>query len=539
MVKNLGVSDLSMKVLETEFTDDEAAIPDNLFPSIPPVLEILVLNDCHKCSRLVYVVERSDLVSSDLILTPFIDDGVDHFMMVSVRQRREDFVVDSEEDSENDGGLSSLPAQIRSGMKSTSSSEFMPIVTLINNRLQSSYDGTQVIREFDSALQTILKNCNETQTGVYTLIDLLSSSMPVDQIDVVSKKISILLASIRELPRQSSGARDRSLEIIQTIKIGSLLSQRMAKRPQGVNSEEELHIVQVYEKLLQLYLHILPANTSPAVNVWLENIIRQTTMQLVLSGHGIKLVNTAETSGTKDAEISMADNLQSQEFELPMRLRDENQDVIPSGSQRRRSKGSASISRPSTSTSIICPSSQQASDTESEYTQPLGSALADYIVFRPTSPLPQSMRKGIPEWQIGAQPSGDGWKSISRSVSQESLRIPRQDRKRKRDKGKGRADQTVADEMTPQLSNTKLVTSSQTNNVPSVRLDLDDLLIASQPISSQVLPMASQRLGTELFSSQLMPISSSQPVNHASSSQNKTKRFKKQSTIKKRPSGFR
>ena len=535
-----GIRTMSLKVLKAEPTDYES-MTDNSILNMPTLLEILVLDERQKVGRLVYVVESSDLLSSDVLLAPLIDDGFDCFMASSLRQRKDDFVVDSDGNSENEDYLPPSPPQQRIKHKPPSGIDLSHIAAEISNRLHTSYVQTQAIGSSDSALASILRNDREIQTGVQTLVDLLPSPPPVDQIDVVSRKLSRLLNSIRTLAQQIPGIEDGPSQTPHKIELSKLLLQPMVDQLYGIsNDDDELDTVHIYDMLLRLHLHTLPNDTPPALKVWLENMIRQTSTQLFLSGHGIQFTAAAGISRTAEADASMADDMQAQDFELPVRPRGDDQDVAISSSQPRRSRRSASAYRPSSSQSSMYPSSQQTSDMESEYLQPLGLALADYITVRLTSPLPQSMRNGVPEWQIGVQPSGDEWKSISRSVSQESLRNPRRDRKRKRDKGKGKANATTIDETVPQINIFQPNNSSQPTDNASPRPDLDDLLLGSQPVSSQILPLRPQHLGADIpSSSQFLPFPSSQPINHGSSSQNKTKRTKKLPPVKKRPSGFR
>ena len=540
-----SISYLTMRAIEFDSSGYDLLSKTCLF-------HVLVLDKEFELTRMIVTAQSSSSYLENFSLTPLSPETVHRAANLYPRIRNA-FVVESDSGSEEDNRFqpSKFHSQSQRERKSLPSyNDFTFLANELNSRLDASNAESQSTNSFEAALGSVLSKWSNIPPGIHTLSDFLSTSLPVNAIDTVSRQAKELLDAIHEISEATeipSSHEYDSDNLPRKMKLGVLLFGETLQELQDNLQEDKVSLVSIYEKFLQLYLHALPSQISLTVRVWLEKSIRHVAMQLFMTSHGVRATNFHDTVALDDIQDSMTEASESQHFSLPTRTRRQRRTLDPTtpnlDQQADRADTLRSSSQSSNPGPKYAPSSQQSLNDGTGPSEATGATLAGYIEFRAVSPIHRTMRRAIPEWHFGVKPTGLEWRSMSRSASQESIASARGKRQQKKDKGRGRAVSEVESNVSaPELDYLGSTDFVKQEAYQPTEFDLDDTLLSSQIStfpSKQGFPQRDLQHHPIIPRSQLLPVHSSQTTAQDRDNRTKQSRSRKNLLSKKRPSGFR
>ena len=542
-----SVSYLTIRAIEIDTSGHDILSDAYLF-------HVLTLDKAFELTQMIVMAQSSSSCVENFSLGPLPPQAALLDAKAHLRTGKA-FVAESDSESEEEESRSQpfkYHVQLEKERESLPfSNDFTFLTNELNSRLDASYAESQSVASFETALESLLSKWSSVSPGTHILSDFMSTSLPVDSIDAVSRRMIDLLDTIREAPAATqilSSHEVDSNDLSQKIKLSILPSEPMLRDLQDNDQVGKVLLVPIYEKLLRLYLHALPSLAPLNARVWLEKCIRRAAMQLFMTSHGVQAFNSHDTVIADDMRESMTDTSESQQLSLPTRIRTLDPNLPNFNQQPERADTLRLSSRSSTPAQRYDSSSQQTLSNAIEPSENIGATLAKYIEFRTVSPIHRTMRRAVPEWHVGVAPTGLEWKSMSRSASQESLASGRSSKQRKKDKGKGRAVSEVGSNVSA-LESDYLQSTDFIKQEPhqTAAFDLDDALLGSQIStfpSDQALPQMGQQHYAITSRSQSPPAHSSQIASQVPNTRDPDHksgqpRLRKNVPSKKRPSGFR
>ena len=246
---------------------------------------------------------------------------------------------------------------------------------------------------------------SEASKLIYGSAQVFGGKFRTDEIDKVSQAMQELLDNIAEqslssIRNEADGAASPHLKVV-PLSTFSTLQQFQSSLDAGAGAI----LMPIYEDLLEKWIQSLSKNVPSKTRVWLEKIVRHTSVQLFLACHGIQRAQHIPTQEAEDVPSP------SSRMKLTLPLREKATPSLKQEPLPRSSQSHATASQVRFATGSF-PSTQETdrSDKPSEtHTQAPGHVLAQYCSLKPQGTLPLSLQSLTEEWTLGADPHDFHW----------------------------------------------------------------------------------------------------------------------------------
>ena len=365
---------------------------------------------------------------------------------------------------------------------------YSKLVRMVNQ----GYKKSRAVDLYEEMVERILEGREDMRAGVHTLADFITIVPPVNDIDRASQITHDLLNSIDEVRLD-----EQETKFTQQLKSLTLSTPEVMQILQSnIDEDQTTLLLPIYESLLRKWVSSLPEDVPSHFRVLQENIVRQVSIQLFLTSHGVQPVR----SNTLVANQPDDPNFEATSFALPVRKRrrSSSAEIKRNNSQfqlqlQSQSRSQAVSSQPADSMFSRQQSQKDDLSQTSNTSTPLEQSLGQYCSFRLKEKKVSRSRRteetadSLAGWQIGKHPKNIDW---SEFVGDETSEEEQATMKRRGRKDKERERQSQATSDPSSLGPVTLVQPPWSQITVPIVSSQDVNITTSVPIS--VIPSSSQ-----------------------------------------------